>query len=241
MEPSVSRYGAMCAMAALFTVTASTYLVFTGAGCTPLLLLVFYGAGASEIIILCRTAVPSWMQTTLIFSIIASLTTLTARTDVFGVQQAVSALPEAGVADTLPSNGRAATAMTGARPRASAHGSADVDASNVTRAEGGAKVIFQPTTGGDEGWARRLNDAYDRHFGGPQASALMISGFVGAKRIGKDMNVEVNWGVSTGGTSVRCGSTSAYGSDDPALSDQISQGLGQAIARSLELRRPSCQ
>ena len=105
----------------------------------------------------------------------------------------------------------------------------------------GAKVIFEPSTSGDGGWAKMLNAAYDRHLGGPLASKLMISGNVGAKQIGKDVSVQVSWGVSTDGVSVHCGSTSAYGSDYPALSDQIRQGLGQAIARSIALQHPSCQ
>ena len=105
----------------------------------------------------------------------------------------------------------------------------------------GAKVIFEPSSSGDDGWARLLNGAYDRHLGGPTASGLMISGNVGARRIGKDISIEVSWGVSTDGSTVHCGSTSAYGSDAAALSDQIRQGIGAAITRSLALQHPSCQ
>ncbi len=233
MEVAISRYGAMAALAASLTVLASGYLAISGHACPLILLGAFYAAGAAEIIVLCRVTVPTWVLALLILLIIASLTTLTARTDVFGIQRTGAAISDIPVA-TLDRRPNVAAAASGALGK-------DGAAAGGFGAGSGAQVIFQPASSGDDGWARILNSAYDRHLGGPQAARLMISGNVGAKKVGQDTSVEVSWGVSTGSTSVHCGRTSAYGSDYPALSDQIRQGLGQAISRSLELQRPSCQ
>ena len=232
MGPAISRYGAMAAVAASLTVLVSGYIAVAGEGCPLILLGALYAAGAAEIIVLCRVVIPTWLQMALILAIIGSLTTLTARTDVFGIQHVDAAIPGAAGA----SLDRSAIAAT------SGHPAGDLAPTTTGGGSGnGAQVAFEPASSGDDGWAKMLNSAYDRHLGGPQASRLIISGNVGARRIGKDTSVQVNWGVSTDDTSVHCGSTSAYGSDYPALSEQIRQGLGQAISRSLELQRPSCQ
>ncbi len=239
MEASTSRYGTLAAAAAALTVLASLYLVFTGNRCPPLLLVAFYAAGAAEIVVLCRVALPGWIQGLLAMAIIASLTTLTACTDLFGVEHSAAAIPT--IEKAVVDRPIGAAIPTTAKPKAGGSAGGASGASGGSGSTAGAKVIFAPSTSGDGGWAKMLNAAYDRHLGGPRASGLMISGNVGAKQIGKDMSVQVSWGVSTNGVSVHCGSTSAYGSDYPALSDQIRQGLGQAISRSLELQRPSCQ
>lgn len=241
MEPSISRYGAIVASASLLTVLLVSYLDVTSRHCSPFTLVALYAVGAGEIIILCRATVPSWMQGILILAIIASLTTLTARTDLFGVQHVAATLPESAAVDDNDIATRPASRSASHRMDGEAVAPVAVAGTSTIGAASGARVAFEPASSGDEGWSRRLNASYNRHFGGPAASDLMVSGQVGVKRIGKFTNLEVNWGVSTGGASVRCGSTNAYGLDGPALSDQVSQGIGQAISRSVELRRPSCQ
>ena len=242
MEAPFSRYGATAAIAALLTVLASAYLAISGQRCPLPLLIAFYGAGAAEIIVLCRVTVPTWVQGLLILLIIASLTTLTARTDVFGVKTIGAAIPAVQVADAVQKTASVAPGSGGHRSTAAsgAGGAGGSGGSGGSDTESGAKVIFAPKDSGDGGWARMLNTAYNRRLGGPQASNLMISGNVGAKRIGKDINVEVRWGISADGVSLQCGSTSAYGSDSSVLSDQFQQGFGQALSRSVELRRASC-
>jgi len=240
MGASISRYGATAAGAAVLTILASAYLAFTGVRCPPLLLVFFYGAGASEIIVLCRMTVPGWLQGLLVLLIIMSLTTLTARTDLFGIHHTSAMLPEAAAADIEVPRAAARLAGPGGGAGASAGGGGG-GSQGGSSGYSGAKVVFSPALGGDGGWAGRLNAAYDRQLGGPQAAGLMVIGDVGAKKIGGDTNLEVRWGVSIDGDSVRCGSTSAYGSDGSALAEQISQALGQAISRSLALQRASCQ
>jgi hypothetical protein len=232
MEAPISRYGAVAALAALLTTGASAYLAMGGHRCPLPLLIAFYAAGAAEIIVLCRVAVPAWLQGGLILFVIASLTTLTARTDVFGVPGTEVAAADEAVARPAAGGADVVASKTGMR--------GDPTSGGGTRSEGGAKVIFASAASGDDGWATMLNAAYDRRLGGPQASALLISGNVGAKRIGKATSVQVVWGVSADGVSVRCGSTSAFGSDYPVLSDQIQRGFGEALSRSVELRRASC-
>lgn len=239
MDAPISGSGAAAVVISSATIAASAYFALGSHPCPLLLLGTFYAAGAAEIIVLCRVTVPNWLQAVLILLIIATLTTLTARTDVFGVRHASAAIPELAAGDV---DERTVPTASGGASHAAAVAATSADAAgSASHADSGAKVTFEPASTGDEGWAKTLNSAYDRHLGGPQASGYRISGNVGAKRIGKATNVQVSWGVSTSDSEVHCGSTSAYGSSDPALSDQIRQGLGQAISRSLELRRPSCQ
>ena len=97
MDAAISRYGATGATAALLTVLASAYYSIGGHALSMPLFVLFYVAGAAEIVLVCRVSLPGWVQGGLILAIIASLTTLTARTDLFGVQRsaaAISAVPD---------------------------------------------------------------------------------------------------------------------------------------------------
>jgi hypothetical protein len=238
MDAPVSQYGAMAALTALLTVMVSSYLALTGRQCSIPLLVALYGVGAAEIVVLCRVAVPSWIQGALVLFIIASLTTLTARTDVFGVHGVDPVL----TADPAiaPVRKPAPAAAEPARRAGSAFGGSGGAGGGGSGEAVGAKVILEPAGAGDNGWAKMLNAAYDRRLGGAQATGLMISGNVGARQVGKDVSVEVHWSISSNGVSVPCGSTSAYGSDYPALSEQFRHGFGLALSRSVETQRVSC-
>jgi hypothetical protein len=236
MDAPISRYGAMAAATALLTIAATAYLALAGRQCPIPLLVALYGAGAAEIIVLCRVEAPPWMQGVLILFLIASLTTLTARTDVLGVHGTDPTI----AGETAVDPARKATPATTAAASRTGPGSGPSSSANGSGAEGGAKVVFSPAGSGDGGWAKMLNAAYDRRLGGAQASGLMISGDVDARQIGIDTSVVVRWGISADGVSLQCGSTSAYGSNGPALSEQFRQGFGSALSRSVELRRVSC-
>lgn len=233
MAAPISGYGVIAAGAALLTILASAILSFGGSACPVPLLIALYVAGAAEIILLCRTTVPGWMQGMLILFLIASLTTLAARTDVRAVRRTEGARADASTPRA------AAPAVRKAVSGGNAGG--EGAASGGTGAQGGAKLFLAAARTGDGGWATLLNTAYDRRLGGPHAAKLLISGNVDAKRVGKDSSVQVVWRISSDGFSVSCGSTSVYGSDYPALSDEFRRSFGQALSRSIELRRVSCQ
>ena len=88
MDAPISGSGAAAVVISSATIAASAYFALGSHPCPLLLLGTFYAAGAAEIIVLCRVTVPNWLQAVLILLIIATLTTLTARTDVFGVRHA---------------------------------------------------------------------------------------------------------------------------------------------------------
>ncbi len=230
-EALISRYGAAASLAAVVTVFAGAYLALGENRATVPLLVLLYAVGAAEIIVLCRVTMPGWLRGVEILFIIASLTTLAARTDVFGLQRVGAAIPDVVVA--APAE-RTVAGAPASDPRYVPPAPARANAAS------GAKVVFVPRNAGDDGWARMLNTVFDGRLGGAQASWLMISGTVAETRIGSDINVQLRWDVSADGRSAQCGSTSALGSSYPALLDQFRRDFSEALSRSVQLRQVAC-
>ncbi|MDG2532616.1 hypothetical protein P6144_03065 [Sphingomonas sp. HITSZ_GF] len=102
---------------------------------------------------------------------------------------------------------------------------------------GAARVELVAGEGGDGGWANRLNnEARARIEGGAPAeihgNVTLAGGDAARPRIG--------WSVAWAGATVSCGRLSAVATRPEGLTNQVLGTFQRSLARTAELKRPSC-
>lgn len=111
-------------------------------------------------------------------------------------------------------------------------------AARSTKAKAGAaRVELVPGEGGDAGWAARLNDAARARIddGAPaeiRGNVTLAAGDANQPRIG--------WSVAWAGATLSCGRLSALATRPEGLTNQVLGTFQRSLARTAELKRPSC-
>jgi hypothetical protein len=177
------------------------------------------------IVILCRVTMPAGVRASLILALIATMLFAVVRADPFGIRTIDPGVAQ-GIAE-MHRDRRALARYAGFAP------------SDLAEASGGggagAGVAFVAGSRGGPDWARAINQAWNGRIGGVAARSLRITGTVDGL-----MPVAVDWAISKGEDTVRCGRTSVAGADRRVMVEAFGAPLAQAVRRSISLGRASC-
>lgn len=190
---------------------------FSGSGYGNVLLI---ASLCISVLVVSRLKIPNPIRAILVLGAIMVLLGVAVRGDLTGVK---------AVSDTVTSVLRL---PSGDIPQP------DIQPGGKVRAKAGAaRVELVAGEGGDGGWADRLNNAARARIdGGAPAeihgSVTLASGDASRPRIG--------WAVNWAGATLSCGRLSAMSTHPEGLTNQIVGTFQRSLARTAELKRPSC-
>jgi hypothetical protein len=177
------------------------------------------------IFILCRISMPSGLRMPLVLALIATMFFAIVRADPFGIRTV-----DSGVTQGIAEVHRDRLALVRYA------GLASPDPADAAGASGaGAGVALVAGSGGGSDWAHAINRAWNGRIGGAAARSLRVTGTVDGV-----MPVAVDWEISRGGETIRCGRTSVAGTNQGVIVEAFGDPLAQAVRRSIRLGRASC-
>lgn len=192
----------------------------------PQIVAIWLAAGAM-IIVLCRTTMPAQLRGPLVLALIATMFFGVARGDIFGVH-AVGDQVAQGVDQASAARGAIDSYATGVAPTPQA-------------GEGGAEVALTAGRSGGGDWARDIDAAWRDRIGGARARDIRIEGWVDEEGEADGLTrIAVDWGVTHGFASARCGQTSSAGRDRATMIDAVAEPMAQAVQRTMREGKASC-
>ncbi|WP_180140525.1 hypothetical protein [Sphingomonas sp. R-74633] len=219
--PSFSGAGLLAALVCACQIVGGLVWVqttaFSNAGYVNVLLI---ASLCISVLVVSRLRIPNPIRALLVLGAIIVLLGVAVRGDLTGVKS---------VSETVMSVlGRRSTEIP--QPEQEAGGTARPKA-------GAARVELVPGEGGDGGWAGRLNDAARARIEG--GAPAEIHGNVTLAE-GDTSRPRIGWSVAWSGTTLSCGRLSAVATRPEGLTNQVVGTFQQALARTAELKRPSC-
>jgi hypothetical protein len=219
--PSFSGAGLLAALVCACQIAGGLYWVqsptFNSHGYANVLLI---ASLCIAVLVVSRLRIPNAIRALLVLGAIMVLLGVAVRGDLTGVK---------AVSDTVTSVLRL---PSGDIPQPN-----EEPGGKVRAKAGAARVELVPGEGGDGGWSDRLNNAARARIegGAPgeiHGSVTLASGDASQPRIG--------WSVAWAGATISCGRLSAVATRPDGLTNQVVSTFQRSLARTAELKRPSC-